>query len=223
MKRMMLVALLGVLAAILPACMNQAPAYRAELLVFDEGLEGKWVLVAPTGDEGNKSEVRIPIRVSRREAVVTADRLGEYNDPASEPVKRFVPAYTFSVHWPRKNAPASLNQTYNAVLLRVSGETFLAYEPTAVAESDLSGDVLPVHRIVCLRRQGDTLTCTSLKAQLVWVAGLRIPYDTSRVPELPTQEGTYLVENPEHLTTLLERALARPELWNAPLVITRDK
>lgn len=223
MTRIFLVALLGALGLILPACMNQAPAYRAELLVFDEGLEGKWVLVAPTGDEGEKSELQIPIEVTRREAVVTADRLGEYNDPASEPVKRYVPAYTFSVSWPRKNSPTPLTQSYNAVLLRISGETFLAYEPKAVAESDLAGDVLPVHRIVCLRRQGDTLTCTSLKAQFVWVAGLRIPYDTSRVPQLPTHEGMYLVENPEHLTTMLERALARPELWNAPLVITRDK
>jgi hypothetical protein len=223
MKRTILVALLGMLAVVLPACLNQAPAYRAELLTFDEGLEGTWVLVAPTGDEGDKSEVRIPIEVSRREAVVTADRLGEYNDPSSEPVKRYVPAYTFSIKWPRKNSPTPRVQTYNAVLLRVSGETFMAYEPKSIAESDLVGDVLPVHRIVCLRRQGDTLTCTSLKVQLVWVAGLRIPYDTSRVPELPTQEGTYLVENPEHLTTLLERSLSRPELWNAPLVITRDR
>ena len=223
MKRMILVALLGVLAVVLPGCLNQAPAYRAELLMFDEGLTGTWVLVAPTGDTGQKSEVRIPIEVSRREAVVTADRLGEYNDPASEPVKRYVPAYTFSIKWPRNNSPTPHVQTYNAVLLRVSGETFLAYEPTSIAESDLAGDVLPVHRIVCLRRQGDTLTCTSMKAQLVWVAGLRIPYDTSRVPELPTQEGTYLVENPEHLTALLERSLSRPELWNAPILITRDR
>lgn len=223
MKRMMLVAMLGVLAVVMGACHNQAPAYRAELLTFDNGLEGKWVLVAPTGDEGAKSEVRIPIEVSRREAVVTAARLGEYNDRSTTPVKRFVPAYTFSIHLPRENSPTPLTQTYNAVLLRVSGETFLAYEPKSIAESDLAGDVMPVHRIVCLRRQGEVLTMTSLKTQFVWLAGLRIPYDTSRVPELPTEEGTYFVENPEHLTALLERALAKPEMWNEPLVITRDK
>ncbi|MFZ4573739.1 MAG: hypothetical protein ACOYN0_05035 [Phycisphaerales bacterium] len=210
-----------VLAAALfaPGCVDQAPAYRQELLTADERLEGAWTFNAPErGTEGDKS-VEVSVIVSKREAIVTGGKLGQFNGAGANPTKSKVPAYSFTIDVPKEAVEPELHLAYDGVLLRIAGTTFLAFEPSP--KEKVAGDYLPVHRVVRVERDGDTLTCSMLKAQLVWIASIRIPYDTSEVPPLPTEQGQWIVQNPEHMTELLGRAVGKPELWDKPMVLRR--
>lgn len=224
LTRIFLTSLLLATTALI-GCVDHAPAYQEQYLTFDEGLLGTWTLHASPLEQ-NEPATTLPVTVARRDAHITSGRLGDFNDAANKDGKKLAPAYTFTVTLPQdSDKPPRPPRTYEGVLLSIDGATFLAYElaSTEPPVADYFGDVLPVHRILRVERSGDTLDIAAMKAQLVWMPTVRSAYDASKCPTLPEIDGLWFVENPDHLTTLLQQAAARKDLWQSTLHLTRSE
>ena len=209
----------------LVGCVDHAPAYQEQFLTFDEGLLGTWTLHASPLEQ-NEPAPTLPVTVARREAPITSGRLGDFNDPANKGGKKLAAAYSFTITPPKDgDQPQPPPRTYDGILLSIDGTTFLAYELGSKEPpvADYFGDVLPVHRILRIERNGDTVDIAAMKAQLVWMPTVRSAYDATKCPPLPDTDGLWFVENPDHLTTLLHQAAANKDLWESTIHLTRSE
>jgi hypothetical protein len=210
---------------VLGGCIDNAPAYEANLLTNDPGLAGSWIMRVPASEE-NKEGGELRYAIAPRTAKVTGNRLGQFN-PKEPGGERDINAYLLTVTLPRDEkkpdeAPKLL--TYDAVLLTFEGTTLLAFEPSPSREPEFVHlDYLPVHRILRLERNADEMTVRLMRRPIVWLPGLK-PLDREEGdPMLPTEQGTYFVADPDRLVRVLAKAVKEPEVWDKPLKATRVK
>jgi hypothetical protein len=218
----------ALLALILGGCIDRAPGYEASLLTYDEGLLGKWNLLAGQERDATGTPRRIPVEITPSTQSVTKGRLGKYNKSSSASEKeKTVPAYSISLT-AEADDPEKKDETkvftYDGILIKVDGETFLAYQPAE--DRKVEGeymDYLPVHRLALLKRDGDEVTLRFMKSQIVWVPTLKSIDEPSGEAKLPTEEGQYLVTDADRLVKLLSLALKSPGAWGDAVRVVRVK
>lgn len=221
---MMLIA--STLALVLGGCIDFAPAYKQELLTYDEGLVGVWIGEVRDGKEPEKVE-RFPVRIEKREASVTAGRLGDFNATREEPKPRKspVPAYLVTITFGPNEQGVAHTRRYEAVLLKVEGVTVLAYQLSREepALKDTFGDVLPVHQVVRVERTGDVVRVRDMKHKVVWMPAIRTLYAEAGEARLPTGEsGMWLVTDADRFTDVLKLAVRAPDEWNEGVSLKRE-
>ncbi len=227
MNRLPLVLVVACFTLALAGCIDYAPAYKKDLLSFDEGLVGSWFAEFRSTDNGIEKSTRIPVRIERRDAQVTGGRLGEFNksdakDPSSAKVP--TPAYRFVVTWGPDEEGVTGQRAYEAVLLKIEDTTLLAYQ---IARDDPLikdgfGDVLPVHKVIWINRLGDSLSVKSMRHEVVWLPDVKPLYGESGEARLPPAEGKWLVVDPDRLTEVLKLAVRTPDIWSEGMILKRE-
>ena len=205
----------------LAGCVDHAPAYREALITPRQELLGEWIIEAKS-DQPNTNPELIIVKVTARAVPITNGRLGEYNTP--ETPKRTSQGYTFVITLPPENGEsARKTRAYDAVVLSISGHEFIAYqlskEETPV--KDYFGDVLPVHKILLLERTPESLVLRSMKNPLVWIPSIKLPAPPATTPPLPTEQGEWLIHDPDQLEELLSQAAMREDMWTEPVIARR--
>jgi hypothetical protein len=224
MSRTLAVLVALAVSLVLGGCVDFAPAYKEELLTFDEGLIGAWVADVASEKDGVRRVDRFPVRIEKREAKVTAGRLGEFNPAADggKPEARPVPAYRFTVSWDDHGVARS--KAYDAVMIRVEGAVFLAYQLTGEdpALRDNFGEVLPVHKVLWLERTGDALAVRGMKREVVWLPSIRPLGGEAGEVRLPESGGVWFVSDPDRLTEVLRLAVDTADAWGEATSLKRE-
>lgn len=226
MPRSLAILIASALSLVLGGCIDFAPAYKQELLTFDEGLVGAWT--GEVRDEKNPEKVEhFPVRIEKREASVTSGRLGDFNgtkdDP--QPKKSPVPAYLMTATFGPDDHGVTHTRTYEAVLLKIEGATLLAYQLSREepALKDAFGDVLPVHQVLRVDRTGDVVRVRDMKHKVVWMPAIRTLYPETGEAKLPTEEsGMWLVTDADRFTDVLKLAVRTPDEWNEGVSLKRE-
>lgn len=223
--RTLAVVFAAILALALGGCIDFAPAYKQELLTFDEGLVGSWRGEAV--DEKDPSKVAaFPVRIQKREASVTSGRLGDFNAKPDEPQpkKTPVPAYLITFAWTDDKGVAH-ERKYEAVLLKVGDATLLAYQLSRdePALKDTFGDVLPVHKVIWVQRTGDLVRVRDMKHPVVWMPAIRTLYPETGEARLPPDDaGMCLVTDADRFTDVLKLAVRTPDEWKEGVSLRRE-
>lgn len=217
----------------LVSCIDDAPAYKQGILAADVGAEGSWMVQLPPSD-GEAVGKEMPLTIAAREAKVTGGRLGHYNEHKKGD-EGTVAAYIITLTLPpeeRKSDDESQAKseeglkelTYDAVLLSIEGATFLAYEPSSKRHPELVHmDYVPVHRMLRFERKDDVMTVWPMKRAVVWMPQIKALDVSDAEPELPAEEGQYLVSDPDRLVRVLGKALKQPDAWHDPIMVKRVK
>lgn len=221
-------ACLTLLTVALPGCIDDAPAYDAKILTYDQGLLGRWDFMPEQKAGSSKPPKVLPVDIAASKAPITEGRLGKYNRrEAAQAPETTVPAYHVTLTAPADPSDKGAKDqvfTYDAVLIGVDDATFIAYQPSP--DRNVRGlymDFLPIHRLALLEHEGDTLTIRFMKSQVVWLPTLE-PIDApATVAKLPGDKGNYLVTDPDRLVKILSLALKTPDVWDEPVSLTRTK
>jgi len=217
------------LCVMLTGCIDDAPAYRQTVLTSDAGVEGSWMVQLPPG-EGETKGKEMPLKIEPRKAKVTGGRLGKYNEHKKGD-EGTIAAYTITLTVPPENSTdedaaekVAQDIKYDAVLLSIEGATFLAYEPSPSRHPELVHmDFIPIHRVMRIERKSDEITAWPMKRAVVWMPEIKSIDTTDADPELPAEEGQYLVSDPDRLVRLLAKAAKQPDAWHEPITVTRVK
>lgn len=214
-------------------CIDDAPAYEQKTLTADPGAEGSWLVHLPK-EEGDAVGKQMPLKIEARKAKVTGGRLGKYNEHKKGD-EGTVAAYTITLTLPpeerkpedeseAKSEEGIKELTYDAVLLSIEGATFLAYEPSSKRHPETAHmDFIPIHRVLRFERKDDVITVWPMKRAVVWMPQIKALDASDAEPELPAEDGQYLVSDPDRLVRVLGKALKQPDAWHEPITVTRVK
>lgn len=217
----------------LGGCIDDAPAYKQNVLAADAGAEGSWMVQLPPSD-GEPVGKEMPLTIAARKAKVTGGRLGQHNEHKKGD-EGTVAAYTITLTLPpeerkpedesdAKSEEGIRELTYDAVLLSIEGATFLAYEPSSKRHPELTHmDFIPIHRVLRFERKDDVISVWPMKRAVVWMPEIKALDESDAEPELPAEEGQYLVSDPDRLVRVLGKALKQPDAWHEPITVKRVK
>lgn len=231
MNRVM-VLLIGVVAAIvLGGCVDQAPAYRESLLAFDETLVGTWQYVKPPNPDaegdatGEQKTDTLDVEISAQRRLVTYGRLGKYNrNSGVAKNEHAATTYLITLRGIEDDGTEFLRK-YDAVLLNLEGTRVLAYQISEEEKTaqEYFGDMLPVHKVVRIERDGDVLKAWMMKRAIVWVPGVRPLAAEEGEVRLPTEDGTYFVADSDRFVEAVRLAVREGEWAEEAVEVKRVK
>lgn len=230
MNRGLWLVVLSLGTLLLSGCVDYAPAYRESLLAYDETLLGKWRFERPADpnakNEADQTSDVIDVEIAPREAIVTYGRLGQFPS-AKEGAKNEhkTPAYLVTMRVvAQKPEEKEFERTYDAVLLEIDGTRLVAFQISTEEKAigEYFGDVAPIHKVVRVERDGDTLRAWSMKSSIVWLPMIQPLEKESGAVKFPEKEGVYFVADPDRFVEALRLGIKKGD-WEEPLVVTRVK
>ncbi len=222
MRPIAVAALLAVLP-VLAACNSMEPPYPAAAVVFDETLLGVWQTPPPKAGE-REEEARFTV-TERRVDVFNGRLNPELSASDTEQAR------AYEVTSPTRDRRGDYK--FHAYLVRAGESTFLGVQtdPAELERIAPSALVLPLHILMRIERDGDTVTLNLPNAPLVaWVPLASGWLDTDPAKE-PVVSGPSGERSTIILTNSIDRVLevcreraARPDLWSEePMVLHRVK
>lgn len=214
--RSLLAALVCVPLLVVGACSRQAD-YPVALMVTDDGLVGVWTV------DGNQNNARLEVRA--RDVKVANDRtVGAANAASGKGAEKSALAYTLLVCSDDQPQPIELS----AVLLEVEGVRLVGMQLSdeELERSPVSGLMLPMHFLLRIEREGDTIRARAPAHGLAWVPGAQWidppsdqPGEIARNPD----KGIRLTSSIDRLIEVYRAEMGKPGFWSDdPVTLTRE-
>lgn len=232
MERTTLATLLTACCALLTACVEPEPAYRAELLAFDPGLVGTW-RSEPGPDEASRDKATVDLTFTARtlsvkDGRVERERLGSV--PVNERPSGEPNAFVFTLSFVPEKGEATAIEC-KGFAISVDGVQLLTFQPSLkqLDVGHLGGLVLPVQQAVRFHRDGDVLTIRGPKTPVGWIPDIAW-LDPPPNPPAEAPDLGQLGEGPRKITLdedrfveVFRRYGSQDEFWSEPATFRRVK
>lgn len=195
------------LAVVIAGCSRQAD-YPVALMVTDDGLVGVWTV------DGEQSDTRLEVRA--RDVEVVKDRtVGAANPASGERAEKPTRAYTLRLLSDDQAPPIELS----AVLIEIEGVRLVGVQLSdeELKRSPISGLMLPLHYLLRIEREGDTIRAWAPAHSLAWVPAAQWldppcgpPGDIARDPK----RGIRLTSSIDRLIEVYRQEMKKPDFWS---------